>query len=752
MESITEKSDNEAASETSLPVVHEDNKGPENETAAPIIAKDPSITADTQDEARNESEEDEDLFDAEEDDAHSEAAAGVGGGDTKESLQLNDETATAYANGNNGIVDEATPTAESPTKKLCTKESPAVQETPTQEPLTEAAEPSTSSSPSEPLLAIPRKLNSTVKSPESVSKSVVPATPPTPSSHTNSSANTPSRYGLPSDVRIPASVTPAILSGKLLETLKSLPVNLINDALTEYDDAVDIKGGAIRNHGAYLHGVVKRYIDVHKRSLSGEGLGILPMGDVLTPVILIRLEQIVASGFCSQEEMNDKVKSKIRMLAENDALAALDELSSVQRTGIRNFGSYFMGILNRYMRGEASKSMNARKQQTFKPDRPDRDGDRNNRFYRDTPSSSSYSNNNNNSTRDRSRDRFDDQHNRSSYQAPPPSQYDNRYQPHQQEQQQQQPWMQSQQQPRPTQPSWQQPPNNSGPAAWDQTNAYGPPQPPMSNNAYGPPPPQQQSTYGMPPNNTFAPPTQHQQPYGTQQQQQQPPYGQPPPYGNTQDKNYFAQPPSATHVQPHLQQQQQTPYQPYGNQQQQPLPVAPPFQPQYQQQPSFGGNQPHQQQSYGQAPSSFGGMQQQHPFGGNSLQPVDTSQQQPGSYNSNNPSWLQPPSQQPYQLPVDIFNLADKAASAVQALNAGKSFGATAMMPPQQAMPYIPPGPTPFQTPFDAQPPQPNSNTGGPSQRRRTTATLADLPVMVQYAVQVCLLFALVVVFTCVSL
>ena len=53
--------------------------------------------------------------------------------------------------------------------------------------------------------------------------------------------------------------------------------------------------------------------------------------------------------------MNDKLKSKIRMLSEKDAMFAIEELASVQRSSIRNFGSYFMGILNRYMRGEPSK-------------------------------------------------------------------------------------------------------------------------------------------------------------------------------------------------------------------------------------------------------------------------------------------------------------------------------------------------------------------------------------------------------------
>jgi hypothetical protein len=68
----------------------------------------------------------------------------------------------------------------------------------------------------------------------------------------------------------------------------------------------------------------------------------------------------VAEGFCTQDEMNDKVKSKIRMLSEKDAIFAIDELSSVERGSIRNFSSYFMGILNRYMRGDTSTGGPAR--------------------------------------------------------------------------------------------------------------------------------------------------------------------------------------------------------------------------------------------------------------------------------------------------------------------------------------------------------------------------------------------------------
>lgn len=162
----------------------------------------------------------------------------------------------------------------------------------------------------------------------------------------------PSKFGLPKECTIPISVQASLLQGRLLETLRGLPAQLINDALAEYDDAVQIKGDAIRNHGAYLYGVIKRYVSVQERASKGEGQGILPMGAELTPAVNTRLQKLVHDNFCTEEEMNEKVKSKIRMLSETDALFAIDELSSVPRSQIRNFGSYFMGILNRYMRGE----------------------------------------------------------------------------------------------------------------------------------------------------------------------------------------------------------------------------------------------------------------------------------------------------------------------------------------------------------------------------------------------------------------
>ncbi len=214
------------------------------------------------------------------------------------------------------------------------------------------------------LASIPRKSASTSSPKSSVSSSLKqePSSSPIPKKPTSSLAavvatsDAPAAYGLPKGTIIPASIREDIMrqsGGKLLETLRGLgDVNLINDALQEYDDAVQLKGSEIRNHGAYLFGVVKRYVAVKERALRSGGASV-PMGQELTPPVHQRLQKLVKDGFCTPEELtkNEKVQSKLRMLSEKDALAAIEEMASVDRSSVRNFGSYFMGILNRYMRG-----------------------------------------------------------------------------------------------------------------------------------------------------------------------------------------------------------------------------------------------------------------------------------------------------------------------------------------------------------------------------------------------------------------
>ena len=155
---------------------------------------------------------------------------------------------------------------------------------------------------------------------------------------------------LPEGVELPPSVDSELLGDRLLSMLLQLPVAQINEALTEYDDAVRVKCN-IRNHQAYLHGVLKRYLSVLEKSRES---GAKPMGSEITEKVMLRMKELVDDNFCTDEELlhNERILSKIKMLPEHEAMSAIEELAGANRVQIRNFGSYFMGILNRYMRGE----------------------------------------------------------------------------------------------------------------------------------------------------------------------------------------------------------------------------------------------------------------------------------------------------------------------------------------------------------------------------------------------------------------
>lgn len=139
-------------------------------------------------------------------------------------------------------------------------------------------------------------------------KKPAPASSSSPAStaetQSNGNGNQGTRYGLPPGVRIPPSVLRNdLLHGKALDALKKIPVELMNESLTEYDDAVQIKGESIRNHSAYLYGVIKRYVDVQE---TRGGAGTM-MQTSLTFAVHKRLEQLVRSGYCTQLEMDEKV-------------------------------------------------------------------------------------------------------------------------------------------------------------------------------------------------------------------------------------------------------------------------------------------------------------------------------------------------------------------------------------------------------------------------------------------------------------
>jgi len=162
---------------------------------------------------------------------------------------------------------------------------------------------------------------------------------------------------LPEGITVPESAKD-LLNPRITGMLEQLPVDQMNAALQEYDEAVQQRK-PIRNHPGYLSGVIRRYITLQQRITrasnedNADESSIRPMGDHLTQAVKDAIQKkLLSTGFCTELDLDDKVGSKLKQLPERDALLAIDEISTVNRGSIRNFGSYFMGILNRYMRGE----------------------------------------------------------------------------------------------------------------------------------------------------------------------------------------------------------------------------------------------------------------------------------------------------------------------------------------------------------------------------------------------------------------
>ncbi|KAL3796797.1 hypothetical protein HJC23_010944 [Cyclotella cryptica] len=143
---------------------------------------------------------------------------------------------------------------------------------------------------------------------------------------------------LPPGVVLPPSVTPQVLAGKPKRMLLELPRESMIQALAEFDMAVKEKGSEIRSLSAYFVGVIKRYKMIQQGGKPGQ----------LSDRVLARLERLVNSGYCTQSEIDGQLKSKLTMLSEEDALSAIDEMNLIERSEIRQFASYFMGIMNRY--------------------------------------------------------------------------------------------------------------------------------------------------------------------------------------------------------------------------------------------------------------------------------------------------------------------------------------------------------------------------------------------------------------------
>jgi len=202
---------------------------------------------------------------------------------------------------------------------------------------------------------------------------------PEPMENINSNSSTVD-LPLPEGITLPKSVDRNFFSQKRLRTsFFELPPPQMIAALEEYDVAIRSKGGTVRNPQAYFFGVVKRYLSLMKTTNGKESFDNVapntPMGENLSAPVKERLDNLISSKFCSPNDLNGSVMGKMKMLSSADALLAIDEISDINPDSIRNFPSYFVGILNRYARGEGTRQKKKDKSSNHREDR-DRDHDR----------------------------------------------------------------------------------------------------------------------------------------------------------------------------------------------------------------------------------------------------------------------------------------------------------------------------------------------------------------------------------------
>lgn len=138
------------------------------------------------------------------------------------------------------------------------------------------------------------------------------------------------KYGLPSGVSIPSSITQSMLEDKdLIEILKQMSVRDTNSCFRDYDDQMRKKSGSIRNKNAYLLGIVK----------SGPHYS-LPQGVVIPATMSLAM---------LQGELLETLQ-ELPCAHINVAFGDYDE--QIQRKGdsIRNKHGYLLGIVKRMKR------------------------------------------------------------------------------------------------------------------------------------------------------------------------------------------------------------------------------------------------------------------------------------------------------------------------------------------------------------------------------------------------------------------
>jgi hypothetical protein len=121
--------------------------------------------------------------------------------------------------------------------------------------------------------------------------------------------------------------------------------SFVSDAvLAVYETTVD--SDASDQHRCYHFSSLTRTFDwLHQRSRERGG----PMGYNLTQNVKGRLDDVVKSGFCVQDEADKVIKPMLRVLSEKCALESLARLTKYPRPFLRKLGSLLMARMKEVM-------------------------------------------------------------------------------------------------------------------------------------------------------------------------------------------------------------------------------------------------------------------------------------------------------------------------------------------------------------------------------------------------------------------
>ncbi|CAM9264262.1 unnamed protein product [Laminaria digitata] len=78
------------------------------------------------------------------------------------------------------------------------------------------------------------------------------------------------------------------------------------------------------------------------------GMGHPGSAEILPPSVQMRLDHLVATGFCYPGDIDDRCRKFLREVPEHVALQAIDEFMAADRHNIRKVSAYFMGVIRKH--------------------------------------------------------------------------------------------------------------------------------------------------------------------------------------------------------------------------------------------------------------------------------------------------------------------------------------------------------------------------------------------------------------------